>query len=1114
MYPSNRLEILSQLLQAVLKYRRSDVLAADVILVESQGMQHWLNMELAKQQGVAMNLEFPMPSRFIWDTARILLGDSVPRQSPFRREVMVWKLDQLLAAEATIAAPECAPLQSYWLEGNSAQGHLKRYQLAAKIADLFEQYLIYRSDWLEQWQQGAQGESADEQWQAYLWRALLADSPEHPASLQQRAIAEIENNFERYAARLPKQISLFAINAMAPQSLAFFQALAQHIDVHLFHLNPCVDFWGELQSDKAQAKALRQQQYQQWLSDGQSNPLLANLGQQGKDLFNGLQQLGVQEIAAFNEADTVASDHTSGQPHHSLLASIQRDILNLTDARSQPATEPVIDDSIVFHSCHSALREIQALHDQLLHLFNADPALQPSDVLVMCPRIEDYAPYVDAVFRKPWEHQEPGQVPRLPCSIADRTLLDSEPVINALLNLLQLPDSRFEVSQIIEYLRVPSLQRRFGLVDSELATIESWLEQACIHWGIDQQHQQQIAGASYDLGTYSWQWGLTRLLQGFASGQQTIVDGIQWLPVVDGQQGVLLGRLMQILEQLQWLSAALQTPRSAEQWRQFIEQSLSQLFDDHDDDQYVIEHIHQVLGEFVVSCEQADYGCDIELSVMRHYLSHHFSQPDTGNHFMTGQVTFCSMVPMRSIPFKVIAILGLNDGVFPRQSNPLSFDLMARHGRRQGDRSRRGDDRYLFLEALISARQHLILSYQGRDSKDNNERQPSLVLAELMDYLAQGYGWCFSGPQSHVKQQPLHPFSARLYQAQANDDSSFEAGWMRLAQPVPAPQRQVAIAADVDTNQAAIPPEKDPVSASELIQCLVHPLRQFGRQRLQLYLDIEQQPLTDAEPFASDTLMRFDATQRLVQAQLSGESAATVKQALLASGQLPKTPMIDAEIEQWSERASNLADAIEQIGVAPAQQYAVSLGACEISADLQWQADQQGIVCYHPGSDSANQLVKLWIHHLIATLQAERPLSSVGLYLDSKTGQVICHQLAASIEANLAERLLQQLLDTRQQILSQPLPLFSRLAQAIWQAEPWQSLTDKLAEGSIAKAWRDCVESKPFAPLPGLDQDPYFQWFYQHEDNYPVPSDELLELMAATYQPMYQALFGDKEQTA
>ncbi|GGA69808.1 RecBCD enzyme subunit RecC [Neiella marina] len=1094
LYPSNRLEILSQLLQAVLSYRRSGTLDADVILVESQGMQHWLNMELAQHQGVAMNLEFPMPSRFIWDTARIVLGDSVPRQSLFRREVMVWKLEQLLADEATIAAPQCAPLLQYWQDSDSSQGQLKRYQLAAKVADLFEQYLIYRSDWLQQWQQGTVADDADEQWQAYLWQALLADAPEHPAALQQRAIAEIESNFEAYAARLPKQISLFAINAMAPQSLQFFQVLAQHIDVHLFHLNPCVDFWGELQSDKSQAKAIRQQQYQQWLDAGQSNPLLANLGQQGKDLFNGLQQLGVQEIAAFNDA---TRDVDNTPENDSLLACVQRDILNLSDARERPRAQAETDDSIVFHSCHSALREIQALHDQLLHLFNADPALVPSDVLVMCPRIEDYAPYVDAVFRKPWEHDEVGQAPRLPCSIADRTLLDSEPMVNALLNILQLPDSRFEVNQILEYLRVPSLQRRFGLIDSELETIEYWLQQACIHWGLNQQHQQQIAGASYQLGTYSWQWGLTRLLQGFASGQDLMVDDVQWLPIVDGQQGVLLGRLMQILEQLQWLGKQLQQPRSAEQWRHFIEQSLTELFDEQEDEQYVIDHIHQVLAEFVGACEQSDYQGDIELSVFQHYLSHHFSQPDTGNHFMTGQVTFCSMVPMRSIPFKVIAILGLNDGVFPRQSNPLSFDLMARHGRRQGDRSRRGDDRYLFLEALISARQHLILSYQGRDSKDNNERQPSLVLAELMDYLTYGYGWQF---ERDVKQQPLHPFSARLYQPAAHQTGSFEAGWMRLAQHIEPKQRQLVI--DTERQPA------EPVTATDLIQCLIHPLRYLARQRLQLYLDIEQRPLSDSEPFAVDALMRFDATQRLLQAQLAEQSVSAVKQALRGSGQLPNTPLIDRELDQWSDRACHLAAAITDIGMAPLAQYSVRLGDIEISADLHWQQQQQGIICYHPGSDSAGQLVKLWIHHLLASSVATQPLRSVGLYLDSKTDQVICHQIPAAIAPEQAAQLLHQLLEARAQVLSQPLPLFCRLAQGIWQSQPLQPLDDKLADGSVSKAWRDCVESKPFAPLPGLDQDPYFQWFYQHEHHYPVPSREVLALMETIYQPMYQALLG------
>ncbi|MBW8191577.1 exodeoxyribonuclease V subunit gamma [Neiella marina] len=1092
LYPSNRLEVLARLLEAVLQFRQSSPLTADTILVESQGMQHWLNMQLAKSQGVAMNLEFPMPSRFIWDTARKVLGSKVPRQSPYRREVMAWRIDKLLASEPVLSASCCALVSDYWLGTNDV---LKRFQLATKIADLFEQYLMYRHDWLLSWQANQLTDSAcgDEQWQALLWRLLVAENELHPVSLQQQLMDELQHNFAKHADKLPKQISMFAINAMAPQSLAFFNALGQHIDIHLFHLNPCVDFWGDLQSDKAQAKTMRESQYQRWIEEEQSNPLLANLGQQGKDLFNGLQQLGLQEISAYNQP----GDDIKPHGRSSVLASLQNDILNLHDARTEPSATPQLDDSIMINSCHSALREIQTVHDQLLHLFQQRPDLKPSDVLVMCPRIEDYAPYVEAVFRHPREGQAEGDSPRLPCSIADRTLLDAEPVVNAFLSLLQLPDSRFEVSQIMDYLRVPALQERFGLNDAELETIESWLRHACIHWGIDADHQQKVAGASYQQGTFSWQWGLTRLLNGFASGQQELHQGLLWLPAVDGQQGILLGRLMQVLEALHFTATALLNARTATQWRDYLWQQLEQLFATEAEQLDLMSHIQDVLAGFVSHCAQAGYEDVIELSVVRHYLTHHFSQPDTGNHFMTGQVTFCSMVPMRSIPFKVIAILGLNDGVFPRQSNPLSFDLMARLGRRQGDRSRRGDDRYLFLEALISARESLILSYQGRDAKDNNERQPSLVLTELMDYLHRGYGWQFEGANDQLQQMPLHPFSSSLF----SQGQSFDGGWMRLAKPLESSERRCQLTFESDSS------ESTPVlTVAALSQFFNHPLRTFANERLQLNLEQYDQALDDAEPFAADSLMRFGGTQQLVEVILKGKPVEPEINMLQASGLLPQSPQTESDVELWLERAQRMVEAITAVSPLPTTSQRTALTSHIIDAQLTWYGDQQGVICYHPGSASATQLTKLWLHHLVGTLIAGKAITSLGFYLDSKSHQVIDVEIGAHIQPEQARAVLDDLLTTYQQGLCEPLMVFAKFGQAIWQKSPNQPLSEKLSEGDLLKAWRSTLDGNTFSNVPGLADDPYVSWFYQGDDPFALPEESLLTLLERVYQPMYSAL--------
>ena len=1103
-YPSNRLEVLSQLLQAVLNYRESSIFTADQILVESRGMQHWLNMQMALQQGVAMNMEFPMPSRFIWSLARQILGnDKVPQQSTYRREVMSWRIDRLLSSNALLENGDCEPLKSYWISSEGSSDELKRFQLATKIADLFEQYLIYRPEWLFAWEEGrlCAGKAEEtafsvevEKWQAAIWNKLVEEEPLHPARLQQKALKALPEHVDK----LPKQLSIFAINALAPQMLNFFSAISEHTQVHLFHLNPCVDFWGELQSDKAIARKHRERQFKQWLHPQNSNPLLANLGQQGKDLFNALQEMGNNEISAFNSDPVTLSQ----EGHVTLLGKLQQDILQLKDARQNTVTiNP--DDSILISSCHSALREIQSLHDELLRQFKQDPSLMPDDVLVMCPRIEDYAPYIDAVFKRPWEQCDDEGCPRLPCSIADRTLLDSEPLVHAFLELLNLPDSRFEVSRILDHLRLPAIQRKFGMTESELKTVEWWLSEAAIHWGLNGLHQQQISELPETRVVYSWEWGLSRLLKGYIYGDQSVVvENELWLPHVEGQQAILLGKFMQLLEKLQLHARLLVEKRTPDQWQVYLLGLLDELFETHSNDTDAAELIRNVVNGLSDHCQSAAYGDNVALRVVRHYLEHHFSQPDSANHFMTGQVTFCSMVPMRSIPFKVVAILGLNDGVYPRQSQPLSFDLMAHTQRKQGDRSRRGDDRYLFLEALISARQMLYLSYQGRDAKDNSERQPSLLLSELIDYLERGYGCQFDDSENSIlRQKPLHPFSSEEFKG---DLRSFDNGWLRLAL---ADQNEKSGVENHQLNLAPLPKAEiateAELSINQLIRFFNNPLREFAQGRLKLFLDIDSFELNDNEPFAFNNLDRYQVTQSIVEALEDKQSVQDLIRRTILSGHLPDTPQISDSLDSWKGRAERLHGAATNMFIAPATSHRLDLDGRSISADLRWIDNSEGIIVIHAGSANPAQHMRLWLHHLVAVVYANRPLTSIGLYLESKQDKVKQILFDSDISVQFATENLRTLISYFDEGLCKPCLLHSTLGHAVWSEGLELSAEEKMTEEEVQKKWWQVMRTQPFDPVPGLESEPYFKWFWPQ-----IPDPKIINIkqLHEIYQPLYRCM--------
>ncbi|WDE07750.1 exodeoxyribonuclease V subunit gamma [Thalassomonas viridans] len=1135
LYPANKMENLLVLLDKIQQISPLAVFSQEIIVVQNAGMQHWLNLSLAKQRGISMNIRYALPAQFLWKLMRSVASDEdVPDQSPYSREVLTWRLCALLASDAVVNNPEFAQPSRYWQQETSAErAALKRYQLATQLADLYEQYLIFRPNWLDAWQRREsifQDESGGtyacgldeiEKWQGLLWQLLIKELPYNPVSLMQDAIAGLSDN----KARLPKRIVFFGINAMAPMWLDFINALSEHIEIHFFHLNPCFSYWGDIVSEKQAMKAISS-----WV-DGYDdirsavgNPLLASLGQQGREFMALLHNYSLVNIDVFEHAGSQSSGPGLQEPQTdpaslSVLAQLQNDILTLEDARQTPGKQR--DDSVVITSCHSALREVQGLHDWLLHQFNADSELTPKDILVMCPQIESYAPYVNAVFTRGWQDID-DKIPPLPCSIADRSSKDAEPLIAAFIDLLHLPDSRFQVSGLIALLRLPAMQQKFSLSFEDIDKISLWIEQAAIHWGLDGQHKAGVLGLEQGNSSFTWQQGLSRLMTGFAYGDSEVIhQEALLLPVVEGDDGALLGQLMLIIEQLQIFSRQLNTARSAGEWQIFLQQMLDELFVSTGDHNF--ELIYHAIESLVEYCTHAVYHQHIALSVVRDFLNSHFSMPDPGRQFMVGQVTFCSMIPMRSIPFKIIAVLGLNDGEFPRQRQPLGFDLLAMTPAKLGDRSRRGDDRYLFLEAIISARQALYLSYQGRNIKTNAPREASLVLKELMEYLELGYGW----QSSDIRQLPMQPFSPANYQGEF---PGFDEKWLALG---------TRAAFEEESDEHLLIPQESPaggeqepaekpmqINAAELIAFFQHPVRQFARRQLNLYFELVSIELEDAEPFTADRLQSYQLREQLLDCYLAagqapGDTAEEETEQQLEhvlatarlGGKFPDLPTTGELFDKWRDDSEQFSRVIiEQGGANPGLIYCqltlplASGSSISLSAQLPVQGQQ--LVFYRSSSAKAKDYFTLYLHQLMLQVwqrqvadgkilpadEEQQSLAHVshssGFYFDTKSQKVSQYRLKEIPEP---EKQLEQLLTAFISGQYQALLLNGELAEVYFKNT---ERGKAFGQQEFEKYWHDANAVRP------LSADPYMYYFWPA-----CPElNEHLPMIETIYRPLYQAL--------
>ncbi len=723
-FHSNRLEPLLEHLSTTLETPLGNPLSPEIIIIQNQGMANWLAIELAKKRSLMANCQFPFPASFIWDIFQSQL-ENTPGESLFDKEVLTWKILGLLPE--LLDNPDFSPLANYLT--NKKDSSLKSYQLARNIADTLDQYMVYRPDWIIGWEAGQESH-----WQAQLWRILTKDSSaSHRCRLIQKFISLHEQK-KLDISTLPERIAIFGISTIPPAYLDIIARLADVIQVNFYLLNPCLSYWGDIvtERDISRLRSLWQKYGKPDTSEyyAVGNSLLASLGKSGRDFQELLHQY------PSNDHDLFSMPQNS-----TLLADIQRDILLLDQKEGNKITITPTDSSLQLHVCHSRMREIEILHDQLLYCFEQNPQLKPQDIIIMAPDINTYAPYIKAVFATADKQQF------IPWSIADLTVSQEHPVIQTFLQLIQLPESRFTAAEIISLLEVPAISQRFAIDESNLENIRQWILDSGIRWGESGNPN-------------SWSFGMARMFSGYAlPPEKSMFNDILPYRDIEGKDSTLLGQLQHFISQLSEFKNRLGRQHTPNEWVELMLEIIELLFQKDDSSIQAIQIIRDTLTRFLKHTQKAQFAKKLDLSVIQNYLKANLNDNNHSQRFISGQTTFCTMQPMRSIPFKIVCLIGMNDIEYPRQRHPLGFDLMDKHPR-QGDRSRREDDRYLFLEALLSARQTFYMSYIGRNINDNSVKNPSVLVSELFEYIEDNYNSA-SGNISDllITEHPLQPFN-------------------------------------------------------------------------------------------------------------------------------------------------------------------------------------------------------------------------------------------------------------------------------------------------------------------------------------------------------------------
>ena len=960
-------------------------LEREIIVVQSQGMRRWLTLQLADLQGCAGSIDMPFPAAFMHDLAARLGADAASRatQNAFARDVMTWRIDALLRTLPDDAV--FAPLHAY-LRGSDDRA---RFGLAERIAGRFDDYQLYRADLLAAWEDGDDTPgTAHAAWQAALWRTLCMGAgvgAQHAGARLHAALRLLKSGGPRGIRR----VTVFGVSTLPPIFLELLATLAEHVPVTICSAS---------------------------LTPDTAHPVADALGMQGREFVTMLRERGATHVALPD-----AAPDTRG-----LLGQLQSELAGGSDG-SAPLALRRDDATLRIHSAHGAVRQLEIVRDQLLDAMAADPTLRPHDLLLLVPDTGTWAPLVDAVFGA-----SETDAARIPYRIADRPARGEDPAAEALGMLLALQGARFGHTEVFELLSRTLVHDSAGLTGAQVDALRTLTARANVRWGYDAASRTALGLPAYEEAT--WRTSLDRLVLGMVTGQvDDLVLGV--LPFAGDTAGDVgaVARLASWIDRLALMLDGWNTPRPVAAWVDAMREAVAfTMGAAAEDDPQAIASVLSLLLRLDQVTDGASYDDAVPFGVVRDWLEQELAGDGFGSGFLTGGMTVAALKPMRSLPFRVIAVLGLDEGIFPRRERRTAFDMLE-HEHRAGDRDLRSDDRQLFLDLLLAAQDRLILAYTGRAVSDNTPCASSVVLDELLDHLDRRSGG--AARQVVRVEHPLQPFSHRYFEP-GRDPRLFTFSTAH-ARSAHASRKERRTEPKFVTSPIVVPPPAATatfeLSIRDLAECWCDPARYFCRHALGFTISAD-----DGDEAGDDELLMPDAMEQgtiragMLHVALHGDADADHNIRLLqAGGALPPGELGTA----WGSALHEpVAAVLSMLPVGyPVQVVPVTVAHADwrVSGTLD---GVRGDVRYllRAGAFRAKHEIRAWIEHVVMCAAAEQgvggaiPQETVLLGVEKQTGR----EFARFPAVPDATALLAELVECARQGREFPLPFFPQAAAA------------------------------------------------------------------------------------
>ena len=962
----------------------SSPLAPETIVVPARGWESWFSRRLANQRGCWAQFRFLLPGQWISETLEnCLAADQAPNRD---QDALTWIIAHLLPG--LLDDDAFGAVRSYLFQPEGRADPQRLIDLSRCISDLFDRYLLHRPELIAAWNQGVDWPDCGvavppaAAWQRRLWQAITQDKHRRYRSVSAMA-DDLKTSIQPDTDQISERLSVWLSGSVVPAHLRFLEAVGEHSSVGLYVLTPACEYWGDMYGRRQLLRRLREhsQSLRQFCAEHHVDllhPLLASMGDLSRrqqmqmvDLDSAPWQFREVMVGSFEDGDSSAEEEAT------LLDELQTDIRFATEPERRELPR---DSSVRIHSCHSAIREVEVLHDRIREALEENPELAPEDIAVFCPDLDNYAPLIQAVFGM----TRPGTVGYIPFQVAGRSARRTRPMIDAWLKVLDVFESRVSTTDILDLLNTEVVRERVGLDLTEVEKIAGWLDDAGIRWGLDAEHRQSEDLPDTDLNT--WEFGLDRLTLGYAMppASSQIVGQVSTLDRVEGLSGATLGRLWSLISRLRQWRDRVSQDRPVANWRDPLGR-IARDFLETDLDETGYQIVLDAIDTVATLAEAGDFDTPVSFAVAVREVTRQLDSASAAS-YRHGGIVFCDLGAMRSLPYKVICLLGMNDGLFPRGDRSVGFDLMRFH-RTLGDISPRDEDRHLFLDAILATSDRLIITCQGQDVRDQRPRPPSVPVQELLDILEQTDAAIGIRDTLFIR-HPLQAFAPQYFDGKGDVPVSFDSTALLAAQRLQGQPEQAAVFADValaaptrfNDRASDATNQIESLSIGELWTLHEKPWRLFLRRVGVGDISVAEDG-KDREPLVLDSLENWQAGDVWLRQTQAGVSEDVIAQQLVRKGSIPAGSAGESVVRSLKQDAARIMASMQKAKLSTSTE---SLPIHLPIADALLTGEVRGWTgnAIHRGMYSKVKVkyaVRLWIDHLIATATCNRILEPAAL---------------------------------------------------------------------------------------------------------------------------------------